>query len=199
MQQTQNKNKKKDVRLTSVYSRCLITRNISLPMTMVGKNIEEIIEKKVVLLYEGKCVVEGYIKLGSIKIITFSSGIIAGNNIRFQVVFECQVCCPVEGMLVTCVAKNITKAGIRAESVNETPTPFVVFVARDHYYNQAAFSKIQEGDTFTARVIGQRFELNDKYISIIAEVVIDKPLPNKVQQTASITKPKHKLVIQNVE
>jgi DNA-directed RNA polymerase subunit E'/Rpb7 len=132
-------------------------------MTMVGKNIEEIIEKKVMLLYEGKCVVEGYIKIGSIKIITFSSGLITGNTISFQVVFECQVCCPVEGMLVTCVAKNITKAGIRAESVNETPSPFVVFVARDHYYNQAAFSKIQEGDTFVARVIGQRFELNDKY------------------------------------
>ena len=36
------------------------------------------------------------------------------------------------------------------------------------------FSEIQEGDKFTARVIGQRFELNDKYISIIAELVKPK-------------------------
>ena len=33
---------------------------------------------------------------------------------------------------------------------------------------------IKEGDEFTTRVIGQRFELNDKYISIIGEIVKQK-------------------------
>jgi hypothetical protein len=46
-----------------------------------------------------------------------------------------------------------------------------VFVARDHHYNNNLFNSIQEGDKFNARIIGQRFELYDTYVSIIAEIV----------------------------
>jgi hypothetical protein len=77
-------------------------------------------------------------------------------------------------MLISCVAKNITKAGIRAESSTDSPSPIVVFIAKDHNYDNPAFSDVSEGDEFTARVIGQRFELNDKYISIIGELVTRK-------------------------
>jgi hypothetical protein len=45
-----------------------------------------------------------------------------------------------------------------------------VFIARDHHFNMSKFSSIKEGDKFIAKVIGQRFELNDKQISIIAEL-----------------------------
>jgi DNA-directed RNA polymerase subunit E'/Rpb7 len=166
--------KKRETKINSIYSRCLITRNISLPITKIGRNIKEVVEKVVSTSYEGKCSVEGFIKPGSIKVITYSSGLIQGTNIVFEVVFECQVCCPVEGMLVSCVAKNITKAGIRGESTEDDPSPVVVFIARDHHYSSTQFSNLQEGDKFVARVIGQRFELNDKYVSIIAELVVEK-------------------------
>jgi hypothetical protein len=74
-------------------------------------------------------------------------------------------------MLVSCVAKNITKAGIRAESATDVPTPVVVFIAKDHHYNIAHFNDVKEGDKINVRIIGQRFELNDKYVSIIGELV----------------------------
>jgi DNA-directed RNA polymerase subunit E'/Rpb7 len=176
--QNQNQNRRKErreVKISSVYSRCLITRNIVLPITAVGKNILEVIEQNVSANFEGKCVVEGYVRIGSTKIITYSSGIVTrGTNISFEVVFECDICFPVEGMLIACVAKNITKAGIRADSGDEVPSPIVVFVAKDHNYNNEAFSEIKEGDKFNVRVIGQRFELNDKYVSIIGELVKPK-------------------------
>ena len=69
----QQKNKRRDVRLQSIYSRCLITRNIVLPITTIGKNIKETIEENIKASFEGKCVVEGYIKQNSSKIITYSS------------------------------------------------------------------------------------------------------------------------------
>ena len=172
---TQQKMKRRETRLQSVYSRCLITRNIVLPITAVGKNIRETIEENVKSSFEGRCVVEGYIKTNSSKIVTHSSGlIIKGNLISFEVVFECDICFPVEGMNIPCIAKNITKAGIRAESAVEVPSPIVVFVTKDHHYNSAYFSEVQEGDKINVRVIGQRFELNDKYISIIGELVKEK-------------------------
>ena len=171
------KYKKKDNKLQSVYSRCLVTRNIVLPITAIGKNIRQTIEENVKDNYESKCVVEGYIKQNSSKIITYSSGLVqGGSNVSFEVVFECMVCFPVENMLISCVAKNITKAGIRAESSDESPSPVVIFIAKDHHYNASNFADIKEGDYFKARVIGQRFELNDKYISIIGELVKEKKL-----------------------
>ena len=167
--------KKKDSRVSSIYSRCLITRSIVLPITAIGKNLKEILEVSISSNYEGKCVVEGFIKPNSSKIVTYSSGIIfRGSSIKFEVVFECEVCFPVEGMLISCVVKNITKAGIRAESSNDVPTPIVVFIAKDHHYNNSQFAEIKEGETFKARVVGQRFELNDKYVSIIGELVKEK-------------------------
>ena len=144
-----------------------------LPINYIGKNLDDIIEEYIHNNFEGKCVVEGYVKPNSVKIIRYSSGLIErGNNIIFEVVFECDICFPVEGMLVSCIVKNIVKAGIRAESSNEMPSPIIVFVAKDHHFTNQQFNEIQVNDTITVRVIGQRFELNDKYISIIGELVI---------------------------
>ena len=174
------KQRSTDAKLSSIYSRCLITRNIVLPITSIGTNIREILNKKINDNYEGKCLVEGFIEKNSTKIVSHSSGLIQrGTNITFVVVFECNVCFPVEGTLISCVAKNITKAGIRAESSDEIPSPIVVFIARDHHYNSESFNEIKEGDKFTARVIGQRFELNDKYISIIAELKVERKIERK--------------------
>jgi DNA-directed RNA polymerase subunit E'/Rpb7 len=156
-----------------IYMLTLISKEIVLSINSVGKNIKQILEKIISTKYEGKCIVEGFLKFGSSKIITYSSGTIEGENIRFQVVFECLICCPVEGMNIKCIAKNITKAGIRAET-GEKSSPVVIFIARDHHNTSKYFSKIKEDDEINIRVIGQRFELNDKYISIIAELIEQK-------------------------
>jgi len=166
--------KKKEIKYSGIYSRSLITRSVVLPIVTIGKNIKETIEKCIAVNFEGKCIVEGFVKPNSSKIITYSSGVVQGTNIKFEVVFECQICCPVEGMLIPCIAKNITKAGIRAESDEELPSPIVVFIMRDHHYMSKYFSSINENDKIMVRVIGQRFELNDKYVSIIGEAVDPK-------------------------
>lgn len=190
------KQRKRRDKLQTIYSRCLLTRKIVLPMSTIGKNLKENIEMYIKNNFEGKCVVEGFIKSGSIKIITHSSGIIErGNSVLFEIVFECDVCFPVEGMIISCVAKNITKAGIRAESAEEVPSPVVVFVAKDHHFNNSQFSEVKEGDKINVRTIGQRFELNDKYVSIIGELIKDKEPPaflGKLKQSGS----KPRLVIE---
>lgn len=155
----------------SVYSRSLITQSLLLPITAIGKTLKQTLEKTIMAMVEGKCIVEGYVKPESVKIITHSSGVVKGDMILFEMVYECEICFPVAGMLLNCVAKNITKAGIRAESSDPGTSPFVLFVARDHYFASDYFNSIKENDRFVAKVIAQRFELNDKYISIIAEIV----------------------------
>ena len=164
--------------IKTVYSPCQITKSIILPMTAIGKNLQQTLEQTVAKMVGGKCIVEGYVRPGSVKVITYSSGIIKGEKILFEVVFNCEVCYPVSGMNLNCIAKNITKAGIRAESADEEPSPFILFIARDHFYASDYFNSIEENEKFIARVIAQRFELNDKYVSIIGELV-PPPKDNK--------------------
>lgn len=166
------KYKQKETR--NVYSLSQITKNIMLPISAIGKTIHQTIERTISSMVEGKCIVEGFVKTGSTRVITYSSGLIKGENVLFDVVFECEVCYPVAGMLLNCIAKNITKAGIRAESSEEMPSPFILFIARDHFYASDYFNSIEENEKFVARVIAQRFELNDKYVSIISELVPQK-------------------------
>lgn len=181
-QQQQNRSSKyKQREIKTVYCDAQITKNVVIPINSIGKNLHKTIEETISAMIEGKCIVEGYVKRGSVKIITYSSGIIKGENVIFDVIVKCEVCYPVSGMLINCIAKNITKAGIRAESSEEQQSPFVLFIARDHYYDSEIFNSIEENDKFVARVIAQRFELNDKYISIIAEIVP----PHKQPQQSS--------------
>jgi hypothetical protein len=177
----QTKPKYKQQETKGVYSPCQITKNIILPITAVGKNLLQTLENTITKMVGGKCIVEGYVKPETIRVITFSSGVVKGENIIFDVVFNCEVCYPVSGMKFNCIAKNITKAGIRSESADEQPSPYILFIARDHYYANEYFNSIEENEKFVARVIAQRYELNDKYISIIAELV--PPLKEFKQNT----------------
>lgn len=167
----------KEIKPSTIYSTSLLTRTVVVPMQQIGANLKDILEDKIKNSFENKCENEGFIKAGSSKLVTYSSGLVQkGNLVAFEVVFEAEVCFPVEGSILSCIAKNITKAGIRAESVDAVPSPVVVFIAREHHnHNNSYFMSIKAEDRIYVRVIGQRFELNDKFVSVIGELVKSKP------------------------
>ena len=146
------------------------TRRILLPFHSVGSNIRENIQEKIEENLYNKCSKEGFIKKKSIIILSYSSGLVEANNVSFEVMFECDICHPVEGQLIKCQAKNITRAGIRAEYTLETPSPITIFIARDHHYNNETFLKVKENEDITIKVIGIRYELNDETISVLGEL-----------------------------
>ena len=81
------------------------------------------------------------------------------------------VCMPVEGMLMECTCKTVTKAGIHANVIDdEGNRPVTVFIARDHHYIDDRFQSIKENAQLTVKVIGIRFELNDLGICVIAKL-----------------------------
>ena len=113
-----------------IYIKSVLEKKITLDITEIGANIEEILKKKLCDTYQGKCIPEGYIKPGSIKITTHSNGMIITDYIEFHVIFECFICNPVEGQLIECTSKTITKAGIHAEVKDEDNIPLQIFIAR---------------------------------------------------------------------
>lgn len=159
-------------RKSGIYGLNVLKRRVYLNISEIGRNLMAVIQLKLQNDYEGKCTNEGYIKNNSIRIITHSSGIINEDSIYFDAVFECLVCCPVEGMNINnCVIKNITKAGIKAEISEDNETPIIIFIARDHHYDKQYFSSLKVEDTISIKVIGIRYELNDSNISLIANII----------------------------
>jgi DNA-directed RNA polymerase subunit E'/Rpb7 len=157
-----------------IYMLQLIHRKITLPFILMGGNIGEIIQRKLIEDLEGRCIIEGFVKNNSVRIINYSAGIMKSNNVVFDVIVECLICCPVEGMRFKIKVDNITKAGIRGSSGSKSPVD--VFVARDHHYKDKYFNNVQVGDTIQIRVLGQRYEINDPKISVIAEMMKPKKL-----------------------
>jgi DNA-directed RNA polymerase subunit E'/Rpb7 len=174
MQQSQQQQqvKRGDAKIYGVYINSLLSQKIILSITEIGKNIKQNLEQKIVSRNEGRCITHGFIRPNSVKIVSYSSGLVNADNVEFQAVFECMICNPVEGMLINCIVKTITKAGIHAEVVTENEiVPVTVFIAKDHYVTNAYFNSVKENDDITVKVIGSRFELNDPYICVIGQLL----------------------------
>jgi DNA-directed RNA polymerase subunit E'/Rpb7 len=169
-----NKNK---LRKKGIWMRNILTRKILLPFNSVGSNIRENIKKTLEQTLYNKCSKEGYIKTKSIQILSYSSGVVEANTVVFDVMFECDICRPVEGQIINCKVKNITRAGIRATYTKEEDSPITIFVARDHHYNNEEFSQKKEDDDISIKVIGIRYELNDETISVLGELIMSKKKP----------------------
>jgi hypothetical protein len=169
------KNTKNEKRNDQLYFKSMLEISVLLLPSQIGSNgkTKENIRQSIEYFIGGKCTVEGYIKPNSIQIQQYTNGMVKLDKIEFLVVFECLVCNPVEGMwLNDCKVKSVTKAGIHAHKYDEHQNvPVTVFVIRDHYAEDRVFQKIQEGDTINVKVLGQRFELNNQYIEVIAELI----------------------------
>ncbi len=174
--------KKKKIKIIDIFTPVICEETISLDIKFVTQNIKETLRKKLSEKFEGKCCSHGYVKNDSLTIQNYSAGIINNNSIKFTATIEMMVCLPVEGMVIECQVQNITKAGIRAEIHKYNPSPLVIFIARDHHFQNAYFNSINENDIIYIRVIGCRFELNDSYISVIAEIIVPKDFTETTSQ-----------------
>jgi DNA-directed RNA polymerase subunit E'/Rpb7 len=154
------------------FTSSLLNMKVFLSFIEIGSNIKDNLKKKIEYQVEGKCIAEGLIIPNSIKIISYSSGKINMEDVEFQVVYQCNICLPVEGMEIECITKSITKAGIHAEYSHNDKPIIAIFITRDDNYDNPLFQKIKTSDVkITAIITGVIFELNDPIIAVTAELV----------------------------
>jgi DNA-directed RNA polymerase subunit E'/Rpb7 len=160
-----------DGKIFGVYIKSLLVTNVLLSISEIGKNVKKNLEAKIVSKTEGRCIAEGFIQPNSVRVLSYSSGIVNSEFIEFHTSYECMICHPVEGMLIECDTKTITKAGIHAEVITDGGiVPVTVFVARDHNNTSLHFNSIKENTKIAVKVIGIRYELNDPYICVIGKL-----------------------------
>lgn len=151
-----------------------IRRTVSLPFYKITKGIviAQLLRNELAKMVEGRCSIEGYICPDTVAISSYSCGTLAGANIHFDIIADCLICYPDENSVITCVAKTITLAGVRAGAKDlerGKVSPIEVFLSRDmHASSRDLFSRIEENDILTVKIIGRRFVLHDTHITIIA-------------------------------
>ena len=165
--------KKNDVIPKSLFLKSSIQTTLFIPFYAIGSNIKDVLEKELKERYERKCIREGYVRPNTIKIIQFSSGICRGNDVVFDVLYQAFICYPMEGTKIVIEITNVTKAGIRGKS-RDALSPIDVFVARDHHVNDENFNTLQIGNEVYVEIIGHRYEINDRTISVIAELLSEQ-------------------------
>ena len=155
----------------SLYAREIIHYKICLPFSEINyhqcmnEQLTQFVSKQI----SGKCIPEGFVKSQSCHLRSYSIGTFSAGNIVFHLDVECMMCCPKEGDIMNCIAKTVTQAGIRAHACAE-PSPVVIYISREMQDSQSrTMDSVKPGDRLVARVIGKRFELNDKHVSIIGE------------------------------
>ena len=164
-----------------LYTTQQINYDILIPFVLINmhassrENILALLHTTLISCIEGRCITEGYIKPHSTRIIDFKCGKIIAKNVQFNIVIECLVCNPPTNSVISCIAKNITQAGIRAVSDDEY-SPVVVYITRDFGIDsdKTYYNSIKEGDKINIKIIGKRFEMNDKHIQIIGFLVQPK-------------------------
>jgi hypothetical protein len=152
-----------------LYVNSLIYEKIEVPFIRIGNNMNHYFKKYSERMIEGKCRKEGFIRPNSTNVISSSTGLLRSDTVIYDVIFSVDVCFPYENMEVMCKIKNITKIGIRG-IINEMNNPIVLFISREHNTNKH-FEDYEEGQMIKVKVIGNRFELNDEYISVIGEII----------------------------
>ena len=147
IRKTKKKDDEKNSKIYGVYMRSMLDKKVLLHINEIGRTLKSNLEKKISNEIAGKCIDEGFIKPNSIKVTNYSSGNIRGEYVEYQTVFECMICMPVEGMLIECVCKSVTKAGIHAEVQDEQGNiPLTLFIARDHHHLNEKMGNLAEND-----------------------------------------------------
>ena len=75
-----------------LYSKGVISKKITIPYDKITNDIQRLLLSKIIKRYEDKCILEGYIKKNSCKLLQYSSGIMEANKVKFDIMFECEIC-----------------------------------------------------------------------------------------------------------
>lgn len=159
-----------------IFIRMQLCEKIKLEPAFISSSYKDEVLKRLKAKVEGICTKHGYIRPDSVDIYKVCSGRIEliglNGSTVFDVYFWADVCNPLLGSILKCRVSNINKFGILVEAGNIIEA----IVAKNSVSIQSDvdLEKIRIGDDVMIEVVGKKYELNDKKISLIARIVRNK-------------------------
>lgn len=159
-----------------IFIRMRLCEKIKLEPAFISTSYRDEVLKRLKTKVEGICTKHGFIRPDSVEIFKVCSGRVEliglNGSTVFDVHFWADVCNPLLGSILKCRVTNINKFGILVEAGNIIEA----IVAKNSVSIQSDvdLEKIRIGDDVMIEVVGKKYELNDKKISLIARIVRNK-------------------------
>lgn len=152
----------------------VLTDKIKLKPIQLGRNMKDILSYHIQKKFQGTCSHHGYILENSIEIEKYSAGKIIdlslNGDIEYNVTYKAVVCNPLIGSLIDIEVVNKNKFGILGKTNvmwKNSKYDVLEIIVPEHISNE--ISNYNIGDKCKIEVLGKKFELNDKKISVIGK------------------------------
>lgn len=183
------------------FQRCLVSDSIILKPHRIGRNVKDVLHAKLCEMFEGICSRHGYILPGSVKLHRTSPGSLEGANlngdIRYDLQYHAMVCNPAIGAIISARVVNKSRFGfllhsgaapVGGDAVAPLSSIVETIVSRQATYTNASadtadpadrdaeremldLDLVQIGDMVNILVMGKKFLLNNRYISVVGKIV----------------------------
>jgi DNA-directed RNA polymerase subunit E'/Rpb7 len=154
---------------------------VQLSAEEIDSNYQERILDKLKEKYEGKCSKFGFIKPDTLQIFKRSYGSFIKEHfngfIKYEIICKAEVCNPIQGSIIQAVIRNKNQMGILAESsieLNDNKIPIldiIIPIRSVGIISEVNLDNLQIDNVIKIEVVGKKYQLNDKKISIIGRVI----------------------------
>jgi DNA-directed RNA polymerase subunit E'/Rpb7 len=171
----------------NIFFSSLIHSRIDILPHRLNQNIENEIMSIAKDKIEGKCVKEGFVQNGTLKIKKRSIGTVSNCHftgaVTFDVIFEAKVCNPPKGAVLETTIYRKNKLGFKCKH-----GPLDIIVPKEIHKNKDIFKNLDVNNKVNIIVIGSKFNLDDSNIAIIGKLVAEKDInSNKIFKNKNAT------------
>lgn len=158
---------------SDIFVKVLLNDKVKLEPKYLHKNYKQEILKRLQQKLENICTKHGFIKSNSIEIFKIKPGLVElvslNGFIQYDVYFYAYVCNPLVGSMINCKVTNTNRFGILAE----TGSILEIIIAKNSVsiLSDVNLDEVKVGDNIVIEVMGKKYELNDKKISIVGRIV----------------------------
>jgi DNA-directed RNA polymerase subunit E'/Rpb7 len=159
--------------MDNLYTTNILDYRYHLQAEEFGYDPDEIFLNKLKKEIEGRCIREGYVKIGSIKILSRSLGRI--NQAYFtglpvyDIKFQAEICNPPIGSIIECTVKDQTKMGLVCQ-INDQDNPLDIVVPSQWHFDNKKYVMIQPDMKIKVKVARKRHENGDNNIQIVGSL-----------------------------
>jgi DNA-directed RNA polymerase subunit E'/Rpb7 len=159
--------------MDNLYTTNILDYRYHLQAEEFGYDPDEIFLSKLKKEIEGRCIREGYVKIGSIRILSRSLGRI--NQAYFtglpvyDIKFQAEICNPPIGSIIECVVKDQTKMGLVCQ-INDQDNPLDIVIPSQWHFDNKKYIMIEPDMKIKVKVARKRHENGDNNIQIVASL-----------------------------
>jgi DNA-directed RNA polymerase subunit E'/Rpb7 len=178
----------------SLFVRVIVRDVVKLSARAITGDLNKDIFQHLVEKCEGICTRHGYIRKGSIEVLKVSLGkvemVTLNGDVSFSVQYAADVCSPAIGSTVKAKIINMNKFGLLAEagirSSDGVYTPILdIIIVRQMITtgSDVDLDRIRINDTVTIEILGCKYDLKDKKMSVVGRILDSKASGSDVKNS----------------